>query len=89
VGEHRTIGAEQEAADEQKRNHMMQRIAYRRRNEKPADPGPGEAEEESADGFIEELQPEADDWRGHPLDCECEDCLCVPKTTYVRIGGGA
>jgi len=87
--EHRTIGAEQEAADEQKRNHMMQRIAYRRRNEKPADPGLGEAEEESADGFIEELQPEADDWRGHPLDCECQGCLCAPTTAYVRIGGGA
>jgi len=87
--EHRTIGAEQEAADEQKRNHMMQRIAYRRRNEKPADPGPGEAEEESADGFIEELQPEADDWRGHPLDCECQGCLCAPTTAYVRIRGGA
>jgi hypothetical protein len=42
--QHRTIGAEQEAADEQKRNHMMQRIAYRRRNEKPADPAPTEEE---------------------------------------------
>jgi hypothetical protein len=88
--EHRTIGAEQEAADEQKRNHLMQRIAYRRRNERPADPDPGKAEEESgADGFIEELQPEADDWRGHPFDCECEDCLCASTTTYVRLGGGA
>ena len=85
---HRALGGEQEAADEQKRNHLMQRIAYRRRNEKPADPGPGEAEE-SADGFIEELQPEADDWRGHPLDCECQGCLCAPTTAYVRIGGGA
>jgi DNA-binding MarR family transcriptional regulator len=42
--QHRTIGAEQEAADEQKRNHLMQRIAYRRRNEKPADTAPTEEE---------------------------------------------
>ena len=28
-----------------------------------------------------------DDWRGHPLDCDCEDCLCAPTTTYVRLAG--
>lgn len=85
--EHRTIGAEQEAADEQKRSHLMQRIAYRRRNEKPADPDPGQAEEEGADGLIEELRSEADDWRGHPLACGCADCLCAPTTPYVRFPG--
>jgi hypothetical protein len=92
--QHRAIGEEEEAARQQRIDHMGQRIAYRRRNERPADPDPadpdpGEAEEESADGFIEELQPEADDWRGHPLDCECQGCLCAPTTAYVRIGGGA
>ena len=46
--EHRIIGQEPEAADEQKRRHLAQSIAYRKRNEMPADPAP--TEEEMAEG---------------------------------------
>jgi len=42
--EHRIIGQEPEAADEQKRRHLAQSIAYRKRREMPADPAPTEEE---------------------------------------------
>lgn len=42
--EHRNIGQEPEAADEQQRRHLAQSIAYRKRREMPADPAPTEEE---------------------------------------------
>ncbi len=41
---HRELGQEEEAAAKQKRDHMFQRIAYRKRNETPADHAPSEEE---------------------------------------------
>ncbi len=45
---HRILSEEEEAARKQKRDHLAQRIAYRRRMERPADPAP--TEEEMAEG---------------------------------------
>jgi hypothetical protein len=42
--EHRIIGQEPEAADEQQRRHLAQSIAYRKRREMPAGPAPTEEE---------------------------------------------
>jgi hypothetical protein len=32
--------------------------------------------------------PLAEDWRSHPLDCECPDCA-APLPTYARAWSGA
>jgi len=45
---HRILSGEEEAARKQARDHVQQRIAYRRRKETPADPAP--TEEEMAEG---------------------------------------
>jgi hypothetical protein len=35
-----------------------------------------------------ENRPPAEDWRSHPLDCECSDCV-APMPTYARARSGA
>jgi hypothetical protein len=35
-----------------------------------------------------ENRPPAEDWRSHPLDCECADCA-APMPTYARAWSGA
>jgi len=63
--QHRRIGEEQAAADEQQRRHLEQRIAFRRRNEIQPDHHPANAEGGPADGWVEELErlPEPPDAR--------------------------
>jgi Domain of unknown function (DUF3854) len=34
------------------------------------------------------IRPEPEDWRSHPLGCECSDCLCS-EPTYARPYSGA
>jgi hypothetical protein len=33
--------------------------------------------------------PPAEDWRSHPLDCECHECLSPMPMRYVRVWSGA
>jgi DNA-binding transcriptional ArsR family regulator len=99
VEDAREISGEPEADRLQIARHDRERDAYRRRN--TLKPTPHLANRK-ADGFISELErvenpatvaglcaEPVENWRLHPLDCECHECLSPMPMRYARAWSGA
>jgi hypothetical protein len=67
----------------------VERVGASEATEPTREPAPVAVLRETENLKKPETESPAEDWRSHPLDCECHECLSPMPTRYARAWSGA